>query len=166
MTPEGVRRALERAALRGDLRTVAIRPEHMIEMGGGFCLDPETIAGFSAFRGDRLLAVCYFFMAADGRFWAGFARKADAGPSVHWACVDAIHQLASARGPNGEGVAELWAVPDPAVPRSEAFMRRLGFEPVGDSGEWRLGLGSGGGSPGGRRGRRSEISAGDPQGRP
>ncbi len=94
--------------------------------------DPETLVGFAervdgavtAFGGVALID------AAPVAFFCGAAR-----PQHHRLALRLFESL------DAEGVARVFAAPDPEIAGAATWMRRLGFRPVGNGEVWARDLG-------------------------
>lgn len=87
-------------------------------------------AGFTHVEAGRVVAAGGVSLWQNGRLLAGLLGPCR--PIYHRYAVRLFSALAAA------GAREVWTWPEPEVDGAEEWLNRLGFEPVGSEGYWRL----------------------------
>lgn len=105
---------------------VPLEPHHF----QGWLVQYPDAVGFARLdENGAVVAIGALDLDEHGRVWAMFGGSAH--PTDHRYALAMLQSLLS------EGIAEIWAECDYSIPGAEKWLRRLGFEPVGEVWRWR-----------------------------
>jgi len=105
---------------------------HFIEWGVEEYPHPSRFFGFVLRRDGELVALALIWVDENEKWWGNFAMRPGCPRSVHATTLDMFRRMDDA------GVPAIHADCNYDIPRAEAWLLRLGFQPVDDEKkEWR-----------------------------
>lgn len=113
-----------------------LTPGHFVEWGLDIAPHPSRILGWACRRDDRLVAMGFVLVDETDRWWASLIKRDGFPPvGIHRHALSLFDAMDQAE------VKEIFATADPAIPRSQEWLERLGFVRM-DNEVWKRGISS------------------------